>query len=205
MLPLPSSEKRFFAYMMRKRFVGPQQLARGGRAFIAALFAGDPHGMARNKDYLADLDVETICREAERFASDRLIPLLRPDMVDRLHSHRAAGDHVVLLTGAPDFLADTLGRHLDVDEVCATQCRTANGRYLVAPPLRHPYREQKLLIAEQLAAQQKTTLAETTAYGDSRHDIALLSAVGHPVAVEPDRKLRQRANVDGWEIVTSTA
>ncbi len=191
--------------MLRKGLVGPRQFLRGGRAFIAALIAGDPHGMARNKDYLAGLDVETTRRAAERFASESLIPLLRPDMVERLRRHRAAGDHVVLLTGAPDFLADTLGQHVNVDEVCATQCRTGNGRYLVAPPLRHPYREQKLLIAQQLAAQQETTLAETTAYGDSRHDIALLTAVGHPVAVAPDRKLRQRASVDGWEIVTSAA
>lgn len=191
--------------MLRKGLVGPRQLARSGWAFLAALVASDPHGTARYKDYLADLDVETTCREAERFASETLFALLRPDMINRLNSHRAAGDHVVLLTGAPDFLADTLGWHLNVDAVCATQCRTANGRYLAAPPLNHPYRERKLLIAEQLAVQQKTTLAETTAYGDSRHDIALLSAVGHPVAVEPDRKLRQRANVDGWEIVTSAA
>lgn len=191
--------------MLRRGLVGPRQLARGGRAFIGALFAGDPHGMARNKDYLADLDVETICREAKAFASDTLIPLLRPEMVDRLHRHRAAGDHVVLLTGAPDFLAETLGRHLEVDAVCATTCRTGDGRFLVAPPLQHPYREQKLLIAEQLAAQQETTLAETTAYGDSVHDMALLTAVGHPVAVQPDRKLKQRASSDGWEIVAGAA
>lgn len=202
---MPSSEKRFFAHMLRRGFIGPRQLARGGRALIAALIAGDPHGMARNKDYLADLDVETICREAKMFARVCLVPLLRVDMVNRLHDHRAAGDHTVLLTGAPDFLADTLGLHLNVDEVRATRCQRGNGRFLVAPPLQHPYREQKLLIAEQLATHQKTTLAETTAYGDSVHDMELLTAVGHPIAVEPDRKLRQRASVDGWEIVTSNA
>ena len=191
--------------MLRRGLVGPRQLARGGRALIAAVFAGDPHRMARNKDYLAGMAVDTVCREAEQFTVRALIPLLRPDMVERLQKHRTAGDRVVLLTGVPDFLANVLGRHLKVDMVCATQCQTADGRFAVAPPVQHPYREQKLLIAQQLVAQQETTLAQTTAYGDSVHDLTLLSAVGHPVAVQPDRKLRRRASVDGWEIVTNAA
>ena len=172
---------------------------------MAALLAGDPHGMARNKDYLAGLSVETVHREAEQFAATSLIPLLRPTLVNRLRDHHAAGDCVVLLTGAPDFLAETLGRHLNVDVVFATQCQSKDEHFLVAPPHQHPYREQKLVMAERLVSEAGTTLAETTAYGDSVHDFALLNAVGYPVAVEPDRKLRRRAASRGWEVVTVAA
>lgn len=36
---------------------------------------------------------------------------------------------------------------------------------------------------------------------DSYHDLPLLAAVGHPVAVQPDRRLRKVARFEGWLIL----
>lgn len=43
-------------------------------------------------------------------------------------------------------------------------------------------------------------LAHSYAYSDSATDIPMLEAVGHPVAVNPDRALRKHAVDMGWEI-----
>jgi phosphoserine phosphatase len=40
-----------------------------------------------------------------------------------------------------------------------------------------------------------------TAYTDSHTDLPLLEAVGHPVAVNPDRKLRRIAAARGWPVL----
>ena len=42
--------------------------------------------------------------------------------------------------------------------------------------------------------------SECAFYSDSVHDLPLLSAVGRPVAVNPDRRLRREALKRGWEI-----
>ena len=42
--------------------------------------------------------------------------------------------------------------------------------------------------------------SECAFYSDSVHDLPLLSAVGRPVAVNPDRRLRREAQARGWEI-----
>ena len=44
-------------------------------------------------------------------------------------------------------------------------------------------------------------MADTLAYGNSSHDLPLLSAVGTPVVVRPDANLLQVARKLKWEIV----
>ena len=44
-------------------------------------------------------------------------------------------------------------------------------------------------------------LLECTAYSDSRTDLPFLDAVGHPVAVNPDRELRRIARDRGWPVL----
>jgi phosphoserine phosphatase len=41
----------------------------------------------------------------------------------------------------------------------------------------------------------------STAYSDSHTDLPFLEAVGHPVAVNPDRKLRRIASQRGWPVL----
>lgn len=44
-------------------------------------------------------------------------------------------------------------------------------------------------------------LKKDKAYGDSLHDLPLLTRVAHPVAVAPDAGLSKTARAAGWEIL----
>jgi phosphoserine phosphatase len=44
-------------------------------------------------------------------------------------------------------------------------------------------------------------LRDATFYSDSINDLALLSAVGHPVVVDPDARLESTALRKGWAIL----
>jgi len=44
-------------------------------------------------------------------------------------------------------------------------------------------------------------LSDCAFYTDSFSDVPVLEAVGQPVAVNPDPRLRRRANKRGWRIV----
>ena len=62
----------------------------------------------------------------------------------------------------------------------------------------HEKKHQALVFLKQ----QNTSPHECSFYTDSIHDLALLEAVGRPVAVNPDRKLRKAAQDRGWQILT---
>jgi phosphoserine phosphatase len=54
---------------------------------------------------------------------------------------------------------------------------------------------------QELAAAEGFDLERSTAYSDSYSDVPFLESVGHPVAANPDRKLRRIADERGWPVV----
>ncbi|MGZ8567025.1 MAG: HAD family hydrolase, partial [Actinomycetota bacterium] len=63
----------------------------------------------------------------------------------------------------------------------------------------YAYGEQKAHAIRQLAARVGLDLSGSFAYSDSITDVPMLEAVGHPVAVNPDKELRTLAEERGWE------
>jgi phosphoserine phosphatase len=63
------------------------------------------------------------------------------------------------------------------------------------------YREGKAQAIRELAEREGIDLAESWAYSDSESDLPMLRAVGHPVAVHPDKVLARVAREEGWEIL----
>lgn len=198
----PSSERAFIAHLLARGALGPRQ---GLAALAFALRWAQPYGrhvLKKNKAWLAGLEVEKVERLAHGFDLTRR---LRPAMQAELGRARAAGRSIVLLTGAPDFLAAPLAAAIGADGCCATLCAQAGAGYAAAPPTRHPFGEEKLQLARALAAEAGCALAQCAAYADSIHDLPLLSAVGEPVAVAPDRALERVARTRGWRIVADAA
>lgn len=196
-----STERRFFRYLLRKGHLGPRQIA----SFIwfalrhARTYRGDV--LKKNKAYLNGIDVARVRALAEEFVAAEVVPRLYRPAVNRLQRHLQAGDTTVLLSGTLEPIAGALAAALGVQHVRATVCDERHGRYTSAPPHRHPFGVEKRALAAELAAELGTELREAAAYGDSRHDLDLLEAVGHPVAVQPDAPLLATARDNRWDII----
>jgi phosphoserine phosphatase len=52
-----------------------------------------------------------------------------------------------------------------------------------------------------LAAERNISLKRSYAYSDSVNDLPMLTHVGHPVAINPDKVLRTHAKAAGWKIL----
>jgi len=63
------------------------------------------------------------------------------------------------------------------------------------------YREGKAVAIRELAESEGIDLSESYAYSDSESDLPMMRAVGHPVAVNPDRVLERMAREEGWRIM----
>jgi hypothetical protein len=64
----------------------------------------------------------------------------------------------------------------------------------------YAYGESKAEAIQEIAEAEGIDLSESYAYSDSITDRPMLEAVGHPVAVNPDRDLRKLAEKRGWQI-----
>lgn len=196
-----SSERLFFRFLLRRGRLRLSQLL-AYLAFVARyLPTGGIHTLKKNKAYLAGSAGDEIASLAARFVDERLATRLHEPVVLRLKQHLCRGDTVMLLSGTLDPIARALAARLGVTHVCATLCAERRGQYLAQPPEVHPFGAAKVSLARQRASQLGFDLSEAVAYGDSAHDVLLLEAVGHPVAVFPDRTLFERALERNWEIM----
>lgn len=203
LLPKPSCERRFIAHLVGQGVLGPRQYA-AAAAFVPRYLARFGKGVLRkNKAYLAGLTLPEVATVAQAFVGQSLVPQVFPGVLAALRARQQRGDRVVLLTGAPEFLAGPLARALGVAEVVATRCRLADGRFTGRPPLRHPYGEEKRRLAQCLAAESGIELSQSSAWADDPSDAPLLMAVGNAVVVNPGRQLQRLARENNWQILAT--
>jgi HAD superfamily hydrolase (TIGR01490 family) len=129
-------------------------------------------------------------------------------MADRIWSgtralaqlHLDAGQRVWLITAAPAELASLVARRLGLTGALGTVSEIHDGVYtgrLVGEPLHGPAKAEAILA---LAEKEHLDLPQCSAYSDSANDLPMLTTVGHPVAVNPDAKLKRIARENGWDI-----
>lgn len=149
-----------------------------------------------------DLPARELRRQAREALPDFIQPRIQHEAVRRIRQHKRRGDRVILITGALDFLVESL-QHL-CDELIAARLVERVGRFtgeLAEPPLTADGRAS---LAARLAADHGVDLADCYAYGDSLADLPLLELVGHPHAINPDFRLSREARRRRWPIETWT-
>jgi HAD superfamily phosphoserine phosphatase-like hydrolase len=127
-------------------------------------------------------------------------PRIYPGMRRVIDEHRERGDLTYLVTAAPQELAQGIATYLGMDGALGTEAELVDGTYtgrLLGPVLHGP---AKLDAVVRLAGEQGWDLRHCSAYSDSVNDRPLLEGVGRPVAVNPDRHLRELADEQGWPV-----
>ena len=127
-------------------------------------------------------------------------PIIYAEALELIGEHRAAGRRVYLVSASPEEVVVPLARHLGVDQAIATRARLDDeGRYTgeVEFYAFGPFKAQAMRNEAQIRG---IDLEASYAYSDSATDLPMLEAVGHPVAVNPDRELLKAAQRNGWDI-----
>jgi HAD superfamily hydrolase (TIGR01490 family) len=196
-----STERHFWRYLARHGKQGPRQMAAYAASVLRRLAVDGVDALRRNKAYLSGLQVADVEALAAEFVAEVAIGRLFEPAVERLRCHVDRADTVVLLSGTLDGIARALAAHLGVTQVIATVCAQRDGRFVAEPPVVHPFGATKLALARELADDLEIDVRDVNVYANSRHDLSLLTAVGTPVAVQPDTGLRRIAEARGWEII----
>ena len=128
-------------------------------------------------------------------------PRLWPGTVRAVKEHLALGHEVWLITAAPQELAQQIADDLGATGALGTIVGHKDGVLtgeLVGQPL---HGQAKRKAARQLAKEKNISLRRSFAYSDSVNDLPLLTLVGNPVVVNPDKALKRYADAAGWDIL----
>jgi HAD superfamily hydrolase (TIGR01490 family) len=156
--------------------------------------------LALTKGWDRDL-IREIVREA---LEETVEPIIYAEALDLIEAHRAAGHKVYLVSASPEEIVEPLAEHLGVDGCIATRAVVDDqGRYAGEMEF-YAYGPFKAEAMRALADAEGLDLAASSAYSDSYTDLPMLEAVGHPVAVNPDRVLAKVAKEREWEVMQFT-
>ena len=139
-----------------------------------------------------------------RIVAETLIQVVSPitykEAVELIAEHKREGRRVYIVSAAPEEIVEPLARYLGAEGAIATQAAVTAGRY-TGQLLSYAFGPQKAEAIRQTAERDGLDLNESWAYSDSATDLPMLEAVGHPVAVNPDRALRRIAQMRGWPVL----
>jgi HAD superfamily hydrolase (TIGR01490 family) len=127
-------------------------------------------------------------------------PLIYAEAAELIAEHRAAGRKVFIVSASPEEIVIPLSEFVGADEAIASRPSVDDkGRYTgeMAYYAYGPYKAEAMV---ELAERDGIDLSASYAYSDSYTDAPMLEAVGHPVAVNPDRVLLKLARERGWEV-----
>jgi HAD superfamily hydrolase (TIGR01490 family) len=173
-------------YLYVRRGAGPKQLARIQRSVLAVT---------------AGWDQAQVSRIVAEHLANAVDPIIYTDAVRVIAAHRQAGRRIFLVSAAPEEIVEPIGRRLGVDETIASRACIDEQGCFAGTLERYAYGAAKAALMGEAARQHGIDLAASWAYSDSVTDAPMLEIVGHPVAVNPDRALRDLARRQGWDVM----
>jgi phosphoserine phosphatase len=118
----------------------------------------------------------------------------REDVIARLKDYKSRGAQVYIASSVVEPIIEPFAARIGAQTI-GTPVEYWNGRVRVAGEL--VAQERKI---EQVLSRLGVERVDF-AYGDTAQDIPLLEHAGHPVAVYPDKHLKDAAMERGWEIL----
>ncbi|CAA9417910.1 MAG: Phosphoserine phosphatase, partial [uncultured Ramlibacter sp.] len=147
---------------------------------------------------------EASLQARERFMREVIQPVIQPQALELVRSHREAGETVLMVTATNEFVTEPIATLFGVDELIAVRLARGADGWITGeidgvPSMRagKVERVQQWLQARGLSWEG----VETTFYSDSMNDVPLLERADHPVATNPESRLRSLAVERGWRIL----
>jgi HAD superfamily hydrolase (TIGR01490 family) len=191
--------------LYRAGMVSRGQLLRGAYAQLVYLLVGaDEMKMERLKEGMLQLTKGWDRGQVERLVQEVILEVIDPyvyqEALDLIELHRSEGRRIYIVSSSPEEVVRPLARHFGVSGVIATRAQVGPDNRYTGTLEFYAYGQRKAEAIRELADRVGLDLSGSYAYSDSATDIPMLAVVGHPVAVNPDRELRQHADQHGWEV-----
>ncbi len=197
LLPGTSAEREFIRFALK---TGQQTAPEAIRAFLSWAVRIPTRGIQSNKTYFGGGEMNLLAETAETFCQQQLTRRIPAQAQRLIATHRAAGDCLGIVSGAPQLLIAPLKDLLDLDFVVGTKLACEQGRLTGDLDGPRVSGREKVCQADEVAHAYKFDLRESTAYGNAFDDRFLLAEVAHPVVVNPDIRLARLAHQKGWPI-----
>ena len=168
------------------------QFSLGGRGFSGLMTsAAQMMRGIRESDYVAF---------GEQLYEQQIARRVYPESRALVKAHQARGHTVAIISSATPYQVEPVARDLGIEHVICSRYEVRDGVFTggIERPL--CFGEGKVLAAESLAERYGVDLGRSFFYSDSDDDLQLLERVGRPQPLNPNTRLTEIAERQGWPI-----
>ena len=199
------SDHSWGEFLVRKALVDGDTFRRANDQFYQDYQDGSLDIHAYLAFALAPLTRHTLDELAQlhnEFMAAHIEPLILPKALALLQKHKDQGHQLLIITATNGFVTRPIAARLGVEEILASDPEIMNGRYTgkcIGTPC---FQDGKVTRLQEWLSSSGESLEGSYFYSDSINDLPLLERVSHPVAVDPDSRLRAIAEARGWKIMS---
>jgi HAD superfamily hydrolase (TIGR01490 family) len=201
-----SSTLAFTGKLYKAGMLGRRTLLRAAISqLMFVTFGADEDQLAKTRDAMLQLtkgwnrvEIEKIVEEA---LEEVVAPLVYAEALFLIDEHMREGRKVFIVSASPEEVVRPLARYIGVDNVIATRAKVDERGCYTGEVDVYAYGPEKAVAVQAVADAEGISLEGSYAYSDSATDQPLLELVGNPVAVNPEKELREVAEERGWPIL----
>ncbi len=138
----------------------------------------------------------------QEFMHQKIQSVWLPKADELLNKHRQENHFLLIITATNHFVTAPIAQKLGVDDIIATMPEKINNHYTGKVAGTPCFQDGKVVRLSQWLQNNDFSLENSYFYSDSINDLPLLKQVTHPIAVDPDEKLKQYALQQQWKILS---
>lgn len=127
-----------------------------------------------------------------------LIPSVFSEAITEIEYHKSENARVVLLSSSLKPICKEISEKLGIDDVICSELEVTDRHMTGLPVGRICFAEEKAVRLLSYCENNHFSPESSWYYGDSISDLPALEKVGYPVCVNPDFKLKKKAELRNW-------
>lgn len=137
----------------------------------------------------------------EEFLREIIQPMISDNARALVSQHQNQGHTLMIITATNRFITRPIADKFGIDLLIATDVEEIDGRFTGRTIGIPCFAEGKVHRLNDWLVGKTENLLDSWFYSDSHNDLPLLRLVDNPVALNPDRRLRQEAERKRWRII----
>ena len=154
--------------------------------------------------WVKDLKEESLLDLCSEVTRNVMLPSVYEEARSEIKYHKEKNAKIVLLSSALTPVCREMANYLKMNDIVCSDLEVVNGYLTGSPVGKLCFGKEKAVRLLSYCEHHNSKTAEAWYYGDSISDLAVLSSVGNPVCVNPDRMLKKAAIKRGWKILKWT-
>ncbi len=150
--------------------------------------------------WLAGVPEKRISELASEVFDKYIFQAIHEEARSEIVKHKDKNAAIVLLSSALLPVCRKVADYLNLDDIICTELEVDESGYTGRPSGKICFGNEKLLRLKKYCEKINSKITDAWYYGDSFSDLPVLSIVGYPVCINPDRQLRKWAREKNWVI-----